>query len=239
MVVVRRGGGRSIRGACAFKLIQDNLGDSLPHSDACPAHLSLAEVVAPCFEMIVLDLLIFKQKLPGCSLVCEIVAIGMFAPSSIRTGVRHLVGEVSVVAGHTAPPGSSSRAEMVRCLTMGGEMVEPGAVGTAAMFLVFVLRQFVVLRVLAVPRDGTLCPPSQVESPMLVIRAFSSTMSLVSPCQFPSLAIFVDQLQEVFVGICSYEALLHRFGVSDVHQLVHPELGSPLLGVGLEGLYLL
>jgi hypothetical protein len=70
MVVVGRGGGRSIRGACAFKLIQDNLGDSLPHSDACPAHLSLAEVVAPCCEMVVLDLPILKGEVPRCVLAC-------------------------------------------------------------------------------------------------------------------------------------------------------------------------
>jgi hypothetical protein len=74
---------------------------------------------------------------------------------------------------------------------------------------------------------------------MFVVWGFLPAMSSVSPCQFPSLAIFVDQLQEVFSGVRSDEALSHRFGASDVRQLIHPELGSPLLHVGLKGLYLL
>jgi hypothetical protein len=46
-------------------------------------------------------------------------------------------------------------------------------------------------------------------------------------------------LQEAFSGVRSDEALLHRFGAPDVHQLIHPELGLPFLRVGLEGLYFL
>jgi hypothetical protein len=118
-------------------------------------------------------------------------------------------------------------------------MVEPGAVGTATAFLVLVLHQFVVLCVLTVPQNGATGPSPQTESPMLVVRGFLPMMSSVSPCQFPSLAIFVDQLQEAFSGVCSDEALSHRFGVSDVRQLIHPELGSPLLCIGLKGLCLL
>jgi hypothetical protein len=89
------------------------------------------------------------------------MAVGVLASSPVRTSVRHLIVEVSMVAGHVAPPGSLSRAEMVRRFTMGGEMVEPGAVGAAAAFLVFVLHQSIVLRVLTIPRDGTLCSTSQ------------------------------------------------------------------------------
>jgi hypothetical protein len=74
---------------------------------------------------------------------------------------------------------------------------------------------------------------------MLMIRAFLSAVSSVSPCQFPSLAIFIDQLQEAFSGVCLYKALSYCFGAPDVRQLVHPELGSPFLSVGLEGLYFL
>jgi hypothetical protein len=74
---------------------------------------------------------------------------------------------------------------------------------------------------------------------MLVIRALSSAVSSVSPCQFSSLAIFIYQLQEAFLGVCSYEALSYCFGAPDVSQLVHPEFGLPFLSVGLKGLYLL
>jgi hypothetical protein len=229
----------SIGRATVFEFIPNNLGDGLSHGDASLTHLSFAEIVTPCLEVIVLDLLIFEGELPSCSLMHKVMAVGVLAPSSIGTSVWHLHGEVSVVAGHAAPPGSASRAEMVRRLTMGGDMVEPGAVGTTAAFLVLVLRQFVVLHVLTIPRDGTMGSSSQAESPMFMIRAFLSAVSLVSPCQFPSLAIFIDQLQEAFSGVCSYEALSYRFGASDVCQLVHPELGLPLLSVGLKGLYFL
>jgi hypothetical protein len=83
------------------------------------------------------------------------MAVGVFAPSPIGTGVRHLIGEVSVVAGHVAPPGGLSRAKEVGSFAMGGDVVEPGAIRTAAALLVLVLCQGVVLCVLAVPRNGT------------------------------------------------------------------------------------
>jgi hypothetical protein len=74
---------------------------------------------------------------------------------------------------------------------------------------------------------------------MLVVGARLSVMGSVSPCQFPSLAILIHQLQEALPGVRSYQALLYCLGASDVCQLVHPEFCSPLLGVGLEGLYFL
>jgi len=74
---------------------------------------------------------------------------------------------------------------------------------------------------------------------VFVVRGFLSAMRSVSPYQFPSFIIFVNQLQEAFPSVRSDEALSHRFGASDVRQLVHPELGLPLLHVGLKGLYLL
>jgi hypothetical protein len=96
--------------------------------------------------------------LPHCSLACKIVAVGVLTPSSIGAGVWHLVGKVSVVAGHAAPSGSASRAKVVGRFAVSGDMVEPGAVGTTTVFLVLVLRQFVVLRVLTVPQNGTTGP---------------------------------------------------------------------------------
>jgi hypothetical protein len=216
-----------------------DLFDGLSQDDAGTTHFSLAEVVAPCFEVVVLDLSILKGELPSCSLAGEVVAVGMFASSPIGTGVRHLIGEISVVAGHVAPPGGSGRAKVVGCFAMGGDVIEPGAIRTAAVFFVLILCQGIVLCVLAIPRDGTSCPTPQVQSPVFVVGVLLSAVGSVSPCQFPSLAILIHQLQKVFPGICSYETLLYRFGVPDVRQLVHPELGSPLLSVGLEGLYFL
>jgi hypothetical protein len=216
-----------------------DLFDGVPQADAGATQLSLAEIVASRFEMVIFDLTILEGELPSRLLACKIMAVGMLMLSSIGAGVWHLIGEVSVVAGHAAPSGSASRAKVVGRFAVSGDMVEPGAVGTVTAFLVLVLRQFVVLRILAVPQNGATGPSPQTESPMFVVRGFLPAMSSVLPCQFPSLAIFVDQLQEVFSGVCSDEALSHRFGASNVRQLIHPELGLPLLCVGLKGLYLL
>jgi hypothetical protein len=84
-----------------------HLFNDLPQDDAGTTHFSFAKVVASDFEVVVLDLLVFEGELPGCVLMHEVMAIGMFAPSSIRTGIWHLVIEISVVAGHAAPPGGS------------------------------------------------------------------------------------------------------------------------------------
>jgi hypothetical protein len=56
------GGRRSgnVRRLCTFELVQDNLGNGLPHGNACSAHFSLAEVIAPSLEMIVFDLSMFE-----------------------------------------------------------------------------------------------------------------------------------------------------------------------------------
>ncbi|KAF8460988.1 hypothetical protein DFH94DRAFT_687113 [Russula ochroleuca] len=91
--------------------------------------------------MIVFYLSIFEGELPGCALTCEVMAIGMLVPTSIRTGIRHLSGEVAVVAGHAAPPGSSGRAEVMGCFAMGRDMVEPWAVRAAtALFELSLVR---------------------------------------------------------------------------------------------------
>jgi hypothetical protein len=89
--------------------------------------------------MVVLDLTILKGELPSGLLAREVVPVGVFAPSSIGAGVWHLGGEISVVAGHAAPSRSASRAEVVWCLAVSGDVVKPGAVGTATVFLIFVL----------------------------------------------------------------------------------------------------
>jgi hypothetical protein len=189
--------------------------------------------------MVVFNLSIFEGELPGSVLTCEVMAVGMFAPPSIRTGIQHLSGEVAVVAGHAAPSRGSGQAEMMGCLAMGGEVVEPRAVGTAAEFLVLVLGKGIVLCIIAVPRNSAPCPSPQMQGPMLVVGARLSVMGLVSPCQFPSLAILIYQLQEAFPGVRPYQALAHCLGVSDMCQLVHSEFCSPFLGVSLKGLYFL
>jgi hypothetical protein len=84
-----------------------NLLDGLPQDNAGTTHFSLTKVVASCLEVIVLDLSVFKGELPGGTLTHEVMAVGVFAPSSIRTGIWHLVIEISVVAGHMAPPRGS------------------------------------------------------------------------------------------------------------------------------------
>jgi hypothetical protein len=84
-----------------------NLLDSLPQDDAGTTHFSLAKVVASSFKVVVLDLSVFEGELPSCALAREVVAVGVFVPSSIRTGIRHLIVKISVVAGHAAPPGGS------------------------------------------------------------------------------------------------------------------------------------
>ena len=214
-------------------------GDGLSHGNACPTHFSLAEVVAPCLKVIVLDLSIFEGEVPGRSLACEVMAVGMFVSSPVRTGVRHLGMEVAVVAWYAAPSGGSGRTEEMRGLTMGGDVVEPGAVGTAAAFFVLVLRQGIVLRILAVPGNGARAPPLRRKVPVSWYGALPPAVGSVSPCQFPSLAILVHQLQEAFSGVRPNEALSDRLGASDVGQLVHPELCPSLLGVGFQGLYFL
>jgi hypothetical protein len=90
--------------------------------------------------VIVFDLSVLEGEVPGRALTCEVVAVGMLASSSIRTGVRHLGVEVAVVAWYAAPSGGLGRTEEMRGLTVGGDVVEPGAIGTAAAFFILVLR---------------------------------------------------------------------------------------------------
>jgi hypothetical protein len=134
-----------------------NLFDGLPQDYASTTHFSFAEVVASRLEMIILDLSVFEGELPGSALTREVVAVGVFVLSSIGTGVQHLVVEVLVVAGHAAPSRGSSRTEVMGCFAVGGNVVEPGAIRTMAAFFVLVLCQDIVLRVFAIPRDGTSC----------------------------------------------------------------------------------
>jgi hypothetical protein len=193
-----------------------NLFNGLPQDDTGAIHFSFTEVVAPGLEVVVLDLSILEGELPSCSLAHEVMAIGVFASSPIGTGVRHLIGEISVVAGHAAPPGGSSGAKVMGCFAMGGDVIEPWAIRTAAAFFVLVLRQGVILCILTIPGDGTLCSAPQAQGSVLAVRVLPPTIGSMSPCQFSSLAIFIHQLQEAFPGVCSYEALSYRFGTPDV-----------------------
>jgi hypothetical protein len=148
--------------------------------------------------MIVLDLLVFEGKLPSRVLAREIMPVGVFASAPVRASVWHLGAEVAMVAGYAAPTGGSSGAEEVGRFAVGGDVVEPGAVRTAAAFFVLALCQNVVLGVLAVPGDGTACPAPQMQGPGLLIGGLPPVVGSVSPCQFSSLAILVYQLQEAF-----------------------------------------
>jgi hypothetical protein len=94
------------------------------------------------------------------ALVGEIMPIGMAAASSVRTGVRHVVVEESVVAWYSAPARGRNGAQMMGALAMGGQMVVPGTVGATFAFFELLLGQGVVCGVLAVPRDSTTCSSS-------------------------------------------------------------------------------
>jgi hypothetical protein len=132
-----------------------DLLDGLPQDDARTAQLSFAEIVASGLEVVILDLPVFKGELPGGTLLHEVMAIGMFAPSSVGTSVRHLVVKIAVVAGHAAPSGSSGGAKVMGRLTVCGEMIEPRTVRAMATLLILVLGQSVVLGIVTVPGDGT------------------------------------------------------------------------------------
>jgi hypothetical protein len=144
------------------------------------------------------------------------MSVGVFTPSPIGTGVWHLIVEVLVVTRHSAPPGGSSRAEVMGCFAVSGDVVEPGAIRTAAAFFILILHQGVVLRVLAIPGDGTSRSTSQAQGPVFAVRVLSPTVGSVLPCQFSSLAILIHQLQKTFSGVGSYETLSYRFGASYV-----------------------
>jgi hypothetical protein len=61
----------------------------------------------------------------------EVMPVGVAAASSVQTGVRHLVSEESVVAGHLAPTRDHGRAEVVGGFAVSGYVVVPGAVRAA------------------------------------------------------------------------------------------------------------
>jgi hypothetical protein len=111
--------------------------------------------------VVVLDLPLLEREVPGRMLACEVVAIGMLASSSIRAGVRHLGVKVAMVAWYVTPSRGAGRTEEMRGLTVGGNVIEPGAVGTTAALFIFVLRQGVILRIFAVPGNGAVRPTPQ------------------------------------------------------------------------------
>jgi hypothetical protein len=89
--------------------------------------------------MIIFDLLLLEGEGPHGLLACEVMAVGMFAPSPIRTGVWHLVDEVTVVTGYATPPRGLCGTQKVRHLAVGRNVVEPRAVGTVVAFFVLIL----------------------------------------------------------------------------------------------------
>jgi hypothetical protein len=110
--------------------------------------------------VVVLDLTLFEGKIAGMVLAGEVMPIGMAAASSIRTGVRHVVVEESVMTWYSAPARGRNRTQMMGVLAMGGQMVVPRAVGAALTFFEFFLGQGVVCGVLAIPGDSTTRPSS-------------------------------------------------------------------------------
>jgi hypothetical protein len=89
------------------------------------------------------------------------MTVGMFVSSSVRTGVRHLVVEISVMTRHVTPSGGLCGAEEMRGLAVGGDVVEPQAIRATTTFFVLVLGQGVILRIFAIPENGAMCPSSQ------------------------------------------------------------------------------
>jgi hypothetical protein len=60
IIIVGGGGAGSVGGATTFELVQDYLSNGLSHGHAGATHLPFAEVVAPRFKVVVLDLSIFE-----------------------------------------------------------------------------------------------------------------------------------------------------------------------------------
>jgi hypothetical protein len=104
--------------------------------------------------MIVLDLVFLLGEVASVMLACKVMAVGMAAATSVRTGVWHLVPEEAVMAGDSAPAGRHDRTKMVGRLAMGGEMIVPRAVRATFAFFKLLLGQGIVGSVLAVPRDS-------------------------------------------------------------------------------------
>jgi hypothetical protein len=106
----------------------NDLIDGLSQSDAGLTHFSLAEVVAPCLEMIIFNLSVLEGEVPGSMLACEVMTVRMLVSSSVRAGIRHLGVEIMVVAWYAAPSGGLCGAEEVWGFTMGGDVVVPRAI---------------------------------------------------------------------------------------------------------------
>ena len=161
VIVIWRGRARSIGGARILKLVQDDLGDCLAHGNPRAAKFPFAEVVAARVVVVVLDLAFLLGEVASVTLACEVMAVGVAAATSVRTGVRHLVPEEAMMAGNSAPAGCHDRTEMMGRLAMGGEVIVPRAVGATFALFKLLLGQGIVGGILAVPRDSTARSSSQ------------------------------------------------------------------------------
>jgi hypothetical protein len=135
VVIIGGRGTRGVRGARVLKLVQDDLSDHLAHGDPCAAKFPFAEVVASRVVMVVLYLSLFQREITGVALACEVVAVGVAAPTPVRTGGGHLVSEEAVVAGDSAPARCQDGAEVVRHFAVSGEVVVPRAIGASPSLL--------------------------------------------------------------------------------------------------------
>ena len=88
------------------------------------------------------------------ALAGEVVAVGMMAAASVRTGGRHLVSEEPMMAGDSAPARCRDRAKVMGCFAVGGKVVVPRAIRAALALFELFSGQGVVGGVLAVPRDS-------------------------------------------------------------------------------------
>jgi hypothetical protein len=145
--------------------------------------------------VVIFYLSLFQREIAGVSLACEVVAVGVVAATSVRTGGGHLILEEAMVAGDSAPARRRDRAEMMGRLAVSGEVVIPQAVGAVFALLKLLSGQCVVGGVLTVPGDSAARSSSQSgigpSRDVGAVRHRTAPVSSVSPCQFPSLVILV------------------------------------------------
>jgi hypothetical protein len=171
------------------------LSDCLAHGNPRAAKFPFTEVIASRIIVVVLNLAFFLSEVASVALACEIVAVGVAAAASVRTGVRHLVPEEAVVAGDPAPARRHDRAEVMGCLAMSGEVIVPRTVRATFALFELLLGQGIIGGILAVPRNSTARSSSQPRIGSChnvgVVRGDVALDASVSPCQFASLIIFI------------------------------------------------
>jgi hypothetical protein len=103
-VIIGRGrGARGVGRTSVLEFVEDDLGDCLPHGNPRATEFPFAEVVASGIVVVIFYFPLLQCKVTGVALAGEVVAVGMAAAASVRTGGGHLVPEEAVMAGNSTP----------------------------------------------------------------------------------------------------------------------------------------